>query len=257
MSLNMSINNLSGLAQQMENSIQTDTLEVLGEAQNYNRRIMKTIAPYVGENTLEIGCGIGNFTQLLMEHSSHLTALDIVPEYARKTESQVIVPENKTLNSYCHNVFDDPEGVRAKGPEAGFDTIIMLNVLEHIEHDEHAVQTLHNLLAPGGRLILLVPAHQFLYSDYDRSIHHYRRYEHAGLNQLLVDNQFTLDYLQHFNFVGIFGWWVKFCLLKKTGMESNSVKLFDQLSPLFDVFESRIPLPLGLSLISVSQKRKK
>ncbi len=234
----------------MENIIQTDTLEVLGEAQNYNRRIMQTIAPHVGRRTLEIGCGIGNFTQLLIEHTQDLTALDIVPQYIRHVQTQVNIPSDKTLKTYCQNVFHSQEGLKP------FDTIVMLNVLEHIEHDQKALKQLHNLLLPGGKLVLLVPAHQFLYSDYDRSIHHYRRYERKELQQLLEANQFHISHIQHFNFIGIFGWWLKFCLLKKTSMESNSVKLFDTLSPLFELIESPLPLPLGLSLISVGQKKQ-
>ena len=231
-----------------ENTIQTETLDILAEAKNYNQRILQQLLPYVGESLLEIGCGTGTFTQHFIEKASHVTALDVVAEYVPKVYQTVQCPEGKVLDVRCQNVFETTEGIEP------VESVVMLNVLEHIEDDMQAVQTLNKLLLPGGRLMILVPAHQFLYSDYDRSIHHYRRYTTRSLNQVLTDNGFAIQDSFYFNFIGIFGWWMRFCLLKKDAMEPASVKLFDKLSPLFGMLEQPFRLPLGLSVITIATK---
>jgi 2-polyprenyl-3-methyl-5-hydroxy-6-metoxy-1,4-benzoquinol methylase len=230
-----------------ENRVQTETLDILASAENYNRWILETVAPFLGECVLEVGCGTGNFSQLLLNRARHLTAVDIVPQYTETLARRVHVPEGKTLEARCQNVFKSTEGL------GGYDSIIMLNVLEHIKDDGQAVETLKSLLNPGGRLILLVPAMRFLYSKYDRSIRHYRRYNKSQFNHLLREKDLAVEHIRYFNFIGIVGWWINFCLLKKTRMEMGSVKLFDRLSPLFRALESPFVLPAGLSLIAIAR----
>ncbi len=232
-----------------ENRIQTETLDVLAHADNYNRWILETFRPYLGERVLEVGCGTGNFSRLLLDlpNVRHLTAVDIVPAYVETVRNRLEVPEGKTLEAYCRNIFRDTSNL---GP---YDAIVMINVLEHIRNDREAVATLGSLLKPGGRLIVLVPAMRFLYSKYDRSIRHFRRYEKRRLETVLSEQGFETEYLRYFNFVGMFGWWMKFCLMGQTEMHAGSVRLFDKISPAFRSVESLVPLPAGLSLISVSR----
>lgn len=232
-----------------ENRIQTETLDVLAQADNYNQWILETFRPYVGERVLEVGCGTGNFSSLLLglERVRHLGVVDIVPAYIETLRNRLEIPQNKTLDARCQNIFRDSAGL------GRYDTIILINVLEHIRNDREAVATLRRLLNPGGRLIILVPAMRFLYSRYDRSIRHFRRYEKTRLAMILDEQGVKTEFLRYFNFVGMFGWWMKFCLMRQTEMHAGSVAFFDKISPLLRSAESLVSLPAGLSLIAVAR----
>jgi hypothetical protein len=131
--------------------------------------------------------------------------------------------------------------------------VMMLNVLEHIEDDAHCLRVLKGLLQPEGKLLILVPALPWLYSEYDRSISHYRRYTKHSLRQVVEGQGFRIRKLAYFNALGIAGWWVRFCLLKQTQFEPKSVRLFNILSPALQAVERLVPPPLGLSLVVVAE----
>lgn len=227
--------------------IQTETLDVLAMAKNYNQWIFDSFSAYLGDSVLEIGCGIGTYTEMFLQHASHVTALDTMPDYVRTLQQKVKAPSGKILDARCQNVLETTEGL------GKYDSIVMLNVLEHIQDDLGTLQTLRGLLNPGGRLILLVPALQFLYSDYDRAVHHYRRYDKTRLNSLLTGSGYAVSSLKYFNLIGIFGWWFNFCLSRKTEMSPGSVSVFEKLVPVVRTLENIIPPPVGLSLISIAR----
>lgn len=231
-------------------TIQTETLEILAMAPHYNRWILKSFQSILGERVLEIGCGLGTFTELLLRHCRHVTALDIFPHYIETIEQRLNIPPGKTLDTRCLNILDFKN--TATSELGTFDTIVMLNVLEHIEDHVAALQILRHHLNPGGRVVLLVPALQALYSDYDRSIHHHRRYTKQSLQTALLESGLHPQKLQYFNFAGIFGWWFNFCLLKRTTMTSGSVGIFNKISPYLQKIEDWVPPPVGLSLIAIA-----
>ena len=134
------------------------------------------------------------------------------------------------------------------------DTAVCLNVLEHIERDLLALHRLHEVLATGGKLILLVPAHQVLYSSLDRELGHYRRYSHRHLRQKLEAAGFQVLDLRHFNAPGILDWMVNWHLLRRKALPSLQVRLYNLLVPLFKI-ERFFRLPFGLSLIALAETR--
>lgn len=230
-------------------SVQTDTLEILSAARHYNHWIFSTFAPYLGPKVLEIGCGIGTYTQMMLDSPKvqHVSALEMMPEYLVRLQERVAVPSGKCLETKCQNILEDTTGL------SGFDAFIMLNVLEHIEEDGRCLSVLKTLLNPQGKLLVLVPALPWLYSDYDRSISHHRRYTKAGLQQVVEGQGYRLLTLKYFNAVGILGWWVRFCMMKQTRFDPNSVGLFNALTPALRTVESICPPPWGLSLIAVAE----
>jgi SAM-dependent methyltransferase len=133
------------------------------------------------------------------------------------------------------------------------DTIVCLNVLEHIEDDRAALARLFASLEPGGRLVLLVPAHRWLYGAIDRAIHHYRRYERAELVERLRETGFAVEHVAFFNRLGIVGWYLNSVLARRTTVPGVQARLQSLLVPLLRV-ESLLPLPFGLSLIAVGRK---
>jgi SAM-dependent methyltransferase len=138
--------------------------------------------------------------------------------------------------------------------EEQFDTIVCLNVLEHIKDHETALKRMHARLAPGGRLVLLVPAHQMLFNGFDRGVSHFRRYNKPGTRKLLAEAGFQLDKVWYFNMLGALGWYVNGNILGKTLLPAGQLKLIDALVPVLRA-ESMLPRPFGLSLIAVARKR--
>ena len=143
----------------------------------------------------------------------------------------------------------DPAPIAARG----IDTILCLNVLEHVEDDLGALRRLHAALVPGGRLLLLVPAHQRLYGAIDRAIDHYRRYDRAGLVARLQEAGFQVEHSAFFNRLGVLGWYLNSVVLRRTRVPGVQVHLQNVLVPILRA-ESALPLPFGLSLIAVARR---
>jgi 2-polyprenyl-3-methyl-5-hydroxy-6-metoxy-1,4-benzoquinol methylase len=230
--------------------VQTETLTLLAQAVHYNQWIYDAFQPVLGSRVLEVGCGIGTYTQMLLNtpNVTHVSALETEAGYIPILKEQVNIPVGKTLDARCQNILETVEGL------GHFDTCIMLNVLEHIEDDVEALKTLKYLLGENqnGHVVIFVPALMSLYSEYDRSIYHYRRYQKESLRNVLLAAGFEIQTLRYFNFVGILGWWVRFCLLKQKEFDKRSIGMFETIAPLIKAWENRFPPPIGLSLVAIA-----
>jgi SAM-dependent methyltransferase len=133
-----------------------------------------------------------------------------------------------------------------------YDSVLCLNVLEHVADDEEALRRFRDQLRSGGRLLLLVPAHRFLYGGYDRAAGHERRYDRAPLRALLARTGFNLEELRHVNPVGGLGWLG--CVRARSGDQwpAKSFETFDRLVPVLRHLD-RLRLPFGLSLWAVAR----
>jgi glycosyltransferase involved in cell wall biosynthesis len=223
------------------------TLLRLARAERYNRWMLEQLAPWLGQRVLEIGSGIGSFTRYLVGREL-VVATDVNPRYLRmlrntfERHTRVEVEPLDLMNF-------DP----ARFAGRRLDSILCLNVLEHVEDDGAALRRLHDALVPGGRLLLLVPAHQRLYGAIDQAIDHYRRYEPAGLAVRLADAGFRVEHTQFFNRLGVLGWYVNSVLLRRTKVPGLQLRLQNALVPLLRA-EALVPLPFGLSLITVARR---
>jgi glycosyltransferase involved in cell wall biosynthesis/phospholipid N-methyltransferase len=223
------------------------TLLRLSRAERYNRWMLEQVAPWLGQRVLEIGSGIGSFTRHLVGREL-VVATDINPRYLRilrntfERHTRVEVAPLDLLDF-------DPAPFAARG----VDTVLCLNVLEHVDDDRAALRRLHDALVPGGRLILVVPAHQRLYGAIDRAIDHHRRYETNGLVRKLADAGFQVERTQFFNRLGVLGWYVNSVLLKRTKVPGFQLRLQNLLVPVLRA-EAALPLPFGLSLIAVARR---
>ena len=137
--------------------------------------------------------------------------------------------------------------------EAGFDTILCFNVLEHIAADEAVLTRFASLLRPGGSLLLLVPAHPAAYGRIDDILGHERRYAKRELAQKLEFAGLEVARLRHVNPVGIVGWFVTSRLLRATQVPSGPLRLYDRLVPVLRLID-RLPVPFGLSLWAVARR---
>ena len=136
---------------------------------------------------------------------------------------------------------------------AAFDSVVCLNVLEHIKNDLFALQQMRNALTAGGNLALLVPSHQFLYGEFDRAVGHFRRYERKGLHKLLERAGFQVREMKFFSMAAMLPWFINGRVLKRDYLPPNQASLADQLVPLLKL-EKLIGPPCGISLIAIAQK---
>ena len=128
-----------------------------------------------------------------------------------------------------------------------------LNVLEHIEDDRATLDDLFAVLRPGGRLVLIVPAHARLYGSLDEHLHHFRRYEKAELDQKIRAAGFVVEDLRFLNRPGVFGWWVNGRLLRRRVLPRGQLALFKLVLPMLKSEESNPP-SWGLSLLAIARK---
>ncbi len=226
-------------------------LHSLSHARRFNRWMVKRIEPYLGLRILEIGAGIGNISRQLPQREK-LIVTDMDNTYLEIL--QQAYGSNDIVDVARLDLTQDKD-LDAIGSEV-CDTIVCLNVLEHIENDLEALCRIKDLLENGGRLILLAPQHKWLYGSYDKVAGHYRRYGRKDIQDLLSNAGYTILQLTNFNFLSIPGWWINSCLLKRKRMSRLQLKLYDTIIPAVRFLEWMLPLP-GLSLICIAEKSAK
>lgn len=154
-------------------------LGLFADAVNWKAYVARHLAPHVTGRVLEVGAGIGsNITNLTNDRVREWVALEPDPRLTAEIERKCRAGE---LPAYCGTLTGTLEDIPS---QERFDTILYVDVLEHIDGDRSEVDKAARLLAPGGRLVILAPAHQFLYSAFDRSIGHFRRYNMGSLRDL-------------------------------------------------------------------------
>jgi len=198
---------------------------------------------WIGRRVLEIGSGIGNLSAFLADRE-RLVLTDTREEYLTRLRQRFAGHPNVAVaRLYLPHEHDALGGER-------FDTVICLNVLEHVENDIASLVAIRALLAPRGRLVLLVPALPALYGSIDRALGHHRRYTRAGLAARMRSTGFTVVHIEYFNSAGIPGWWLAGRVLRRQTIPAGSLRLYDALVPLFRL-ERLLPWRVGQSLIAI------
>ena len=222
------------------------TLQRMATLHRYNRWLWTKVQPYVGTRVLEVGSGIGSMTRFLASRE-RVVATDISPEYVATLRGAF---ENHGNVSVCQ--FDMGADHLPAEVGAGFDTVLFLNVLEHVADDVAALQRLRTVLTPEGCLVLIVPAMRSLYGEIDRAIGHHRRYERAELERTLEAAGFTVERLEAFNMIGMLGWYLNACILRRRAVPRFQARIHDRLVPLLRL-EDHVRCPFGLSLLAVAR----
>lgn len=230
----------------MKNSHAGKTLESMSQAVWYNRWTMQRFSPYLKGEILEVGCGIGNFTNFLTSFGK-VWAIDVEVNYIRQTK--------KLVGIKAKVGFGDIEGKKYFFDQKKFDCIVCLNVLEHIKDDEQALKNMFKLLKRGGELILLVPAHQQLFGVIDKSIRHYRRYEKKELLNAVKRVGFKIIKARKLNFLGAIGWFIAGKLLKEENIDDHKITIFNLIAPPLLFLENFLEPPIGTSILVISQKK--
>jgi SAM-dependent methyltransferase len=230
-----------------------ETLEIFSKAPAVNRWLYERISGSLQGHILEIGSGIGNISTFLLKNQSAVSLSDLRPEYCGLVENKFKGhPHLKGVYELDLSLTDF--NVKYADLMEKFDTVIALNVIEHIEDDLRAIRNAKSLLRNHGKLIVLVPAGQWLYNSLDRELGHYKRYTKTGLKGLMESAGFAVTDCHFFNAAAIPGWWFSGNILKEKIISSSKLNLYNQLVPLFRITDWFISPFTGVSVISAGVK---
>jgi glycosyltransferase involved in cell wall biosynthesis len=227
-----------------------ETLGMLSRADQYNRWMFDKIRPFLGRRMIEIGSGIGNFTAaLLSTGASELVATDTSAAYLQRLSDRHAACAN--VSTAVWNLNESP----APKLRNYADAAVCLNVLEHIPDDVGAMRNIYASLAPGGRLVALVPAHPWLFGSLDEQLGHCRRYRKAEFRTKLQQAGFEIESTLWMNAFGMLGWFANGRIFKRETIPPGHVRWFERIVPfarMIDGLATR--LVGGLSLICVARR---
>jgi len=214
---------------------------------HFNRWMADTIRPYVGARVLEVGAGLGNLTRILSPRDRY-TVSDVNPhylDYLRNFAEGRPYMDVRRVDLGCAADF---------APLAGqYDTVICLNVLEHLSDEGSALQNVHTALAPGGSAIILVPQNPALYGSLDEVLGHVRRYTRESFPAALRANGFTVEHLFDFNRATTPAWWFNGRVIKRRHFSKVQLKIINQMTWLLRRLDPVLPWH-GVSLIAVARR---
>jgi SAM-dependent methyltransferase len=226
-------------------------LEAMSFAVNYHKWILEEFRPFLGKKLVEVGAGTGSFSEMLIEENPENLALIEPSEMFKFLEQNISQVETATRVDYYNSIFTEAAHRLREKP----DTIIYVNVLEHIEEDRGELEKVYETLEPGGRCLIFVPAFMSLYGAFDEKIGHFRRYTKKELETKAKSAGFKVVKSKYFDFVGIFPWYVKYKLLKSDSLNSGAVTAYDKFAvPLTKQFERFLNFPVGKNILTVLQK---
>ncbi len=229
----------------------SDTLDSLDEAQHYADWIVDLLAPHLGGEIVEIGAGHGTMSDRL-RRLGRLTISEPSPRACELLEERfAATPDVRVVAADAEQVMRQG----ADGEGAPFDSAVMINVLEHIPDHVGVLRSIRQGLRPGGTLAVYVPAHEVLYSDFDRRIGHQRRYRRSTLAHALSLAGFELVDLRYVNLPGWFAWVLVARLLRQQPTRPATTRLYDRwVVPVLRRVEGRHPAAFGQSLLAVARR---
>jgi glycosyltransferase involved in cell wall biosynthesis len=222
------------------------TLRRVEVLKRYNRFLWDLVAPFVGGRVLEIGSGTGLMTKFLA-NKTRVTATDVDQDYVQLLSRTFSGNPNVEVKHLDLATLDQ-DGI----PKKTYDTVVCSNVLEHIEDDRSALTSMREVLQPGGRVVLIIPAVKGIYGEIDRAIHHYRRYSRNEIEEKLHAAGLEVEHLSYFNMLGVPGWWLNAVVLRRKAVPGFQARLNDLLVPWLRLERGFGP-PVGMSLLAVGK----
>jgi glycosyltransferase involved in cell wall biosynthesis len=219
----------------------------LSRTRHFNRWMADVIRPWVGQHVLEIGAGMGNMSRELLPRKDYV-ASDVDPTYLRYLKNAFWGSPNVRMAN-----IDLVSSADFEGHRNAYDTIICLNVIEHVEDDRAAVANLFGALRAGGRLCLLTPRSQRLFGSLDVALEHKRRYTPAQLETLVKAGGFCVLDSFTFNRAAVPAWWFNGKVLKRQRFGRIQLKVYDSLIWILRGIDRFLPWE-GLSVVVIAEK---
>lgn len=224
------------------------TLDAMEAAPKFNAWMYESVKPWLGRRVAELGVGRGNLSKHIRHHETVLLTdyrTDYLGELLEKWPHQ----KNLSIAQLDMTRAEDYEQLRAFAP----DSVVFLNVLEHIEDDRAVLARLHDTVPEGCRVVVLVPFNPQLYSDFDRQLGHFRRYAQGELEERMREAGFEVETQFYFNKFGVLAWYVANTLGKQRAITPFQLRVYNLLTPAFRLID-KVPGLTGLSTVVIGRR---
>lgn len=225
-------------------------LEIFQHAKNWKNYYASLLKPFLKDNVLEVGAGIGSTTQILCDgNQKSWTCLEPDPELydvlKKKLETNSALSNCKSVNGTLRNLYVGKK----------FNAILYIDVIEHIENDLEELNMAKAFLEDLGHLIILTPAHPTLFSAFDKAVGHHRRYNKKMLVQT-VPPELQLISLKYLDSVGVLASLLNKWILRQAYPTTGQIKFWDRcLVPVSKIADRLTTYGAGKTLLGIWQKR--
>ncbi len=225
-------------------------LDIFSHAVTWKKYFKCFISPYLGNNILEVGAGIGSVTEVL--HTANCqkwTCLEPDAHLLRILNKKI---ENGILPGNCQTILGIISDIDR---DELFDSVLYIDVLEHIKNDRDEATHAAGRLITGGKLIVLSPAHQFLYTSFDRAIRHYRRYTKTSL-QAITPSGCSLERILYLDSMGLFLSLGNRLIMKQSIPTDRQIKFWSTyIVPISKIFDPLLGYRIGKSILAIWEKK--
>jgi len=224
--------------------VQAEVLEGLATAVNHRRWFIELALPYLGDNPIEIGSGLGDY------------AIEWAPFLARFTATEA---DPDRLIALKERLSGEPkievrQMLLPNSEQGDYSAAVSYNVLEHIEDHVGALRSMRNLVRPGGAIVLIVPAFEFAMSPADIATGHVRRYTKKSMRAALTEAGLQVETLHYANALGLIGYFLATSVFRLMPKEGPMVKVYDTLVlPVTKAAERVMRPPFGQSVFAVAR----
>ena len=207
---------------------------------------------YLGERVMDAGCGIGNFCDLISDNVDFILAVDLSPSNLKILKQRFA--DNLKVKISQLDLDNDIEVIK----KDKIDTIVCLDVLEHIENDIDMLKNFRKIIEPNGKLLVKVPACPWLYGNIDKASGHFRRYSRKMLLNNLRDAGWNPLFVSYMNIFGVLPYFIKSRITKRNSNFSRTfspwqLSLLQMIMPILQKIDQLLGPPVGQSIVVVAE----
>jgi ubiquinone/menaquinone biosynthesis C-methylase UbiE len=227
-----------------DQQVQSEVLEGLATAVNHRRWFVELALPYLGDDPIEIGSGLGDYALDWAPHLPKFTATEADPDRLVLLKERLADEPKIDVREMLLPTLDT----------ANYSAAVSYNVLEHIDDHVGALRSISRLVRPGGRVVIIVPAFMFAMSPVDIATGHVRRYTKKTMTAAMTEAGLEVEKVQYANALGLLGYYMATSVFKLTPKEGAMVKVYDKLVlPVTKAAESLVRPPFGQSVFAVAR----
>ena len=225
--------------------VQSEVLEGLATAVNHRHWFVELAQPYLGDNPIEIGSGLGDYAVEWARETRRFTATEADPDRLIRLKERLAGIPNIEVRQMLLPTAEEGEYTAA----------VSYNVLEHIEDDQAALTSMRHLVLPGGAVIIVVPAFPFAMSPVDIATGHVRRYTIRSLREVMTRAGLRVERIDYANALGLIGYYMATSVFRMAPKEGRMVKVYDKMVvPATKAMERRVRPPFGQSVFAVARR---